>query len=99
MRRFVLFLMLLMVVMCSMVACTRQQEQVDPMTDKMVNLEDIPASYGELVAVTFAPQNNKDTRWREMWFENEETGTITYVPVRLPGWMFNPELVKTIKRP
>jgi hypothetical protein len=65
----------------------------------LTSLDELPAVYGELVSVTFAPQKDEEFGWREMWFENEEAGTMTYVPVQLPGWKYSPKLVRTIARP
>jgi|GEM_PF-6046524 len=62
--------------------------------ENLVDLEQLPASYGELVDVT----QYKDTHWYELWFYNEETGAITHVPLYRSTWQVRPERVRTILR-
>jgi hypothetical protein len=77
-------------------SCSRLHQPIAPAN--LVSLEAIPAEWGELVAVLHAPTSKGDTRWDELWFENEETGIITFVPVYRWGWGYDPDKVRTIGR-
>ena len=83
----------------ALTACSPLAKDATLSAADLVSVEALPAGYGELVSVTFAPQGDGGTGWREMWFENEATGTVTYVPVRLPDWKYDPEMVRTFGRP
>jgi hypothetical protein len=77
-------------------SCSRLRQPVEP--TNLVSLEKIPAEWGNLVAVLHAPISRSDSRWDELWFENEDTGIITFVPVYRWKWGYDPDNVKTIDR-
>lgn len=89
----------LAIVVFALSACSKLPGKNDMLPAELTSLDDIPAAYGELVAVTFAPQPNDAVGWRELWFQNEETGKITYVPALLPAWKYYPKMVRTFDRP
>lgn len=90
-------LLLLIFALC-LTACSRSVTGPNPPPGDLVPLTMLPASYGELVTATFAPQSNGATAWRELWFQNEKTGQLTYVPVLLPQWKYYPKMVRTFER-
>ena len=77
-------------------ACTAIQP--DPEPEDLVPLTSLPAEYGELVTVLHYPGSDGSPLWDELWFENEETGTITRVPVFRPSWAYPPDRVRQIQR-
>ncbi len=96
MRRAILLLLLLAV---PPTACSPLPKETNLPTDDLADLATLPAEYGKLASVTFAPQGNGATGWRELWFQNDATGTVTYVPVKLPDWKYYPKMVRTVVRP
>ena len=91
-------ILLLLILALSLTACSRSPTGPNPKPGDLVPLSMLPASYGQLVTATFAPQNNGATAWRELWFQNEQTGQLTYVPVQLPEWKYYPKMVRTFDR-
>jgi len=77
-------------------ACSKLEEKGVP--ENLVPLTAIPAEYGELVTVTLIPENTGPPRWYEMWFENEDTGQVTYIPVYRHNWKYVPEMVRVFER-
>ena len=75
--------------------CTplEREDEVD-----LVPLTAIPAEYGELESVTLIPEPNGPPEWYELWFYNEDTGQVTYVPVHRHRWKYAPTLVKIFER-
>lgn len=90
---------LLLLLFLALTACSPLPQDANMTTGEMASLDSLPAAYGELVSATFAPQGSGATGWRELWFQNEETGQVTYVPVRLPDWKYFPKMVRTFDRP
>jgi hypothetical protein len=80
----------------TLASCTPLSQPTEP--ENLVSLETIPAEWGELVTVLHYPETRSTIRWDELWFENEETGTITLVPVYRWKWGYNPDGVRTITR-
>ena len=70
-----------------------ERDEVD-----LVPLTAIPAEYGELESVTVIPEPNASPLWYELWFYNEDTGQVTYVPVHRRRWEYAPALVKIFER-
>jgi hypothetical protein len=89
---------LLLVALLAVASCSRLSGAVGRGAENLVPLTDVPAEYGELVSVTYAPQAGDEYGWRELWFENEATGLVTYVPVLLPDLKYDPDLVRTVVR-
>lgn len=93
------FIALMLAAAVALSGCSRAPKAWSPPPGDLVSLESLPAAYGELVSATFAPQQNGQTLWRELWFQNEATGQVTYVPVVLPDWKYYPKMVRTFVRP
>ena len=78
------------------VGCTALDDETAP--ENLVPLSTLPADYGELVTVLHYQVGNQTPSWDEMWFENEDTGTVTRVPVYRPTWSYDPTRVRQITR-
>jgi len=78
-------------------ACTALDENNTP-PENLVPLASLPADYGELVTVLHYDTGDGPVVWDELWFENEETGVVTRVPVHRPTWSFDPARVRRIER-
>lgn len=89
---------LLIAVLFSLASCSPLPRDETVGSGDLLSLESLPAAYGSLESVNFAPQANGTTGWRELWFQNEATGQVTYVPVLLPDWKYNPKRVRTFER-
>jgi hypothetical protein len=89
----------LLITCLACVSCTPLPKESNAASGDLASLDSLPAAYGELVNVTVAPQRDGATGWRELWFQNEATGQVTYVPALLPDWNYNPKLVRTFDRP
>ena len=76
--------------------CTTLDENAEP--ENLIPLSALPADYGELVTVLHSPGDKKAPPWDEMWFENEDTGTLTRVFLHRPTWSYDPNYVQQIKR-
>ena len=93
------FIPLLLGLLLVITSCTPLRKDVNPPAGDLVSLDSLPAEYGEVVSVTFAPQASGFTGWRELWFQSEATGKVTYVPVLLPDWKYYPKMVRSFDRP
>ena len=60
----------------------------------LVPFADIPADWGQLVAVTMY----KDTGYYELWFSNPDTGSLTHVPLDRATWQVKLDRIRTIRR-
>lgn len=78
-------------------ACTALDDEVAP-PEGLVPLESLPADYGELVTVLHYDVGDGPLLWDELWFENEETGAVTRVPVYRPTWSYDPARVRGFVR-
>lgn len=96
MRRSALFIVGLCCGLLILASCSRLPEPERP--QNLLPLDRIPAEWGELVQVLHYPPQKGDIRWDELWFENEETGTITFVPIYRWDWGYDPQKVRTIQR-
>ena len=83
--------------MLLLAACTPLEEKNDT-RENLTPLASLPADYGELVTVLHYESGEGAIVWDELWFENEETGVITRVPVYRPTWSFDPARVRRIER-
>lgn len=77
---------ILMAVSCSPIA--EERPDLQPMLE-------LPAEYGNLVAVT---QHHENSEWYELWFCDQETGVVTHVPLYRTTWSYMPERVRRIAR-
>lgn len=66
-----------------------------PNLEGLVELKEIPAEYGQLVAVTAGPLPE---RWYGLWFSNAESGRVTYMSVSRDTWQYRPDSVKVLER-
>ena len=77
-------------------SCSSLEEE--PIDRNLVPLLDIPAEWGQLVAVTQYPQMKDGVGWYELWFSNPAAGTITHVPLFRSEWGYDPEKVRVVRR-
>jgi len=70
----------------------------DAVPANLLPLAALAADYGELVTVLHYQPGNGPVVWDELWFENEETGVVTRVPVYRPTWSYDPARVRRIER-
>ncbi len=77
--------------------CTTLDQEATPPAN-LVPLVALPADYGELVTVVHYDAGNGPLVWDELWFENEDTGVVTRVPVYRPTWSYDPARVRRIER-
>ena len=76
--------------------CTALDEVEVP--EDLVPLSELPADYGELVTVVHTQGSGQTSRWDELWFENEDTGTLTRVFLYRPTWSWDPSYTRHITR-
>ncbi len=80
-------------------SCTPLAEEEPPGgPENLVALTELPAEYGELIAVTRIPNPRNRMEWYELWFSHPETGRITHVPVWRQTWSYAPDWITVIDR-
>lgn len=79
MKRYLGPVLACLLIICLSSACERKYDPWNPDVAFSEALPDIPASYGELEAVTTVPQY---PGWFQMWFQ-DEAGTIRIVRVQI----------------
>ena len=88
--------LLLLGMVLLLTGCTALDEEIT--FENFVPLSELPADYGELVTVLHYQEGDLPPSWDEMWFENEETGTLVLVPVHRSTWSYDPTRVRLITR-
>ena len=78
-------------------ACSSLETEDSP-PQNLIPLSSLPAEYGELVTVLHYDAGSGPLVWDELWFENEDTGVVTRVPVYRPTWSYDPARVRRIER-
>lgn len=73
-------------------------EQQPQLPESLVDLQELPAEYGQLVAVVPMPNSDNNARWYELWFSDPDTGRIAFVPMYRPRWQYDPENIRVIER-
>ena len=71
---------------------------VDKPLENLVDLTELPAAYGHLVAITQFGDPALRPGWYELWFSNPESGQITLVPMWRPGRQYDPSRISVIER-
>ena len=77
-------------------SCSRLTGDKQPVT--LVDLTELPAAYGHLVAITHYGDPAMQPGWYEMWFSNPESGQITHVPMWRPTLQYDPSKIYVIER-
>ena len=70
----------------------------DERLENLVDLTELPAAYGHLVAITQYGNPVLRPGWYEMWFSNPESGQITLVPMWRPTRQYDPSRIFVIER-
>ena len=70
----------------------------DELPVNLVDLTELPAAYGHLVAITQYGDPANQPGWYEMWFSNPESGQITHVPMWRPTKQYDPSKILVIER-
>ncbi|MEW5796357.1 MAG: hypothetical protein AB1772_08335 [Candidatus Zixiibacteriota bacterium] len=87
----VLFVCALLAVFGS--SCEKRTADADASNELMVPLTEIPASYGDLEAVTVMPEY---LGWQQLWFQ-DDAGTIRIVRINMARNIMHKQ-IKTINR-
>ena len=90
-------LLLILGLVIALGGCTALDENDVP-PENLVPLASLPSDYGELVTVLHYETGEGPRVWDELWFENEDTGTVTRVQLYRPTWSYDPSRVRRIER-
>jgi hypothetical protein len=94
-----LVLLGLCVALLAIGSCSRLEDTpLRALPADMVDLNTLPAEYGELVAITHFGDPGSVPGSYELWFSNAETGRVTHVQIYSPTWQYNPAKIRVIER-
>ena len=65
----------------------------DRREDTLLPLDDVEKTF-----VRAVPAGDGAMVWDELWFENEDTGVLTRVPLYRPTWSYDPARVRQVLR-
>ena len=88
----------LLVFMTFLGACTSLERMSQANLDALVPLDQLPAEYGQLVAVTQFGDPAIRPGWYELWFSDPESGKITQVPFWRETWSYAADRIRVVER-